>query len=166
VVTLTTAAADHRADVAVDGLHLAERDRDTTVGEDAVEVTAEELGDLVEGREPLPAQRPDPGGQEAPRRSLVGIVPEARQLLLEQMGFGEPTVEGEKFLEFLPLTPLDGPRRGATATACPARGRGRRRPDGRIQPAEFRRARRSRGAARGTCHTRSARGAGASAGSP
>src|SRR5712692_1135865 len=70
-------------------------------------MTTEELGDLVEGREPLPAQRLDPGGQEAPRRAFVGVVPEVRQLLLEQVGFGEPTVEREELLEIQPLTPLE-----------------------------------------------------------
>ncbi len=107
MVAITTTATDHRADVAVDGFDLSERDLDVAVGQDAVEVTTEKLGDLGEGREPLPPQRVDPGGQEAPRRAFVGVVPEVRQLFLEQMGFGEPTVEREKVLEFVPLPPLE-----------------------------------------------------------
>ena len=92
MVAITTAATKHRTDVSVDGLHYSERDFDVTVGEHAVEVTAEELGDLVERWEALPAQRPNPGGQEAPRRAFVGVVPEAPQLLFEQMSFGEAAV--------------------------------------------------------------------------
>ena len=77
MVAISTAAAQHRPDVAVDRFHLAERDLDVAIGEDAFEVTTEELGDLVKGREPLPAQRPHPGGQKPPRGAFVGVVPEA-----------------------------------------------------------------------------------------
>jgi len=62
-VAVPTTAANHRADVAVDGFDFPEQGLDVAVGQDAIEVATEELGDLVKGREPLPAQAP------APRRS-------------------------------------------------------------------------------------------------
>lgn len=52
VVAVPPTAANHRPNVAVDRFHLAEGDLDVAVGEDAVEVATEELGDLVKGREP------------------------------------------------------------------------------------------------------------------
>lgn len=76
MVAVPAPAADHRPDVAVDGFHLAERDLDVAVREDAVEVATEQLGDLVEGREPLPAQGANPRRQEPPRRAFVDVVPE------------------------------------------------------------------------------------------
>src|SRR5712692_7712405 len=109
MVAVPTTAAKHRPDVPVDRLHLPEGDLDVAIGEDAVEVTTEELGDLVKGREPLPAQRPHPGGQKAPRRAFVGVVPKVPELLLEQMAFGEPPVEGEKGLELLPFASIEIP---------------------------------------------------------
>lgn len=80
VIAIAPPATERRPDVAVDGLHLAERNLDVAIGEDAVKVTTEEVGDLSEGREPLPAQRPHPRGQEAPRHAFVGVVPEAPEL--------------------------------------------------------------------------------------
>jgi hypothetical protein len=54
VVAIAPPPPEHRADVAVDGFDLAERHLDVAVGQDAVEVTTEQLGDLVGGRQPLP----------------------------------------------------------------------------------------------------------------
>ena len=81
MIAVATPAPEHRPDVAVDGFHLAERHLDVAVREDAGEVATEQLGDLVEGRQPLPPQGADPRRQEPPRRPLVGVIPEMRQLL-------------------------------------------------------------------------------------
>ena len=86
MIPVATSPAEHRADVAVDGLDGAERDLFPAVGEDAVEMPAQELGDRVERRQPLPAEGAQPRVQEAPRRPFVGVVPEVGQLLLEQVG--------------------------------------------------------------------------------
>ena len=48
MIAVAPTATEHRADVAVYGLDLAERDLDVAVGQDAVEVPTQELGDLVE----------------------------------------------------------------------------------------------------------------------
>ena len=66
MIAVAPTATEHRSDVSVDRLDHAERDLEVAVGQDAVEVPTQELGDLVEGQQPLPAQRADPGGQEAP----------------------------------------------------------------------------------------------------
>src|SRR5712692_6682471 len=107
MVAIPTAAAKHRPDVAVDRFNLAERHLDVTVGQDAVEVTTEQLGDLVESRQPLPPQGTDPGGQKSPRRAFVRVVPEVGELLLEQMRFGEAAIEGEQFPKLMALIPLE-----------------------------------------------------------
>ena len=57
MIAVATPAAEHRPDVSVDRFHFAERHLHVAVGEDAVEVPTQELGDLVEGRQPLPTQR-------------------------------------------------------------------------------------------------------------
>jgi len=107
VIVVATPAPEHRSDVPVDRLDLPEGNLDVAVGEDAVEVAAQELSDRVEDGKALPAQRPNPGRQKAPRRPLVGVIPEVRQLLLEQMRFGEATVEGEQVPEFLTLAAVE-----------------------------------------------------------
>ena len=56
MIAVTPTAPEHRPDVAVDGLHLAERDLDVAVGQDAFEMATQQLGDLVEGGQALPAQ--------------------------------------------------------------------------------------------------------------
>ena len=55
MIAVAPTAAKHRPDVAVDGFDLAERHLDVAGGEDALEVTTEELGDLEKSRESLPA---------------------------------------------------------------------------------------------------------------
>ena len=107
MIAVASTATEHRPAVAVDGFDFAERDLDVAVGQDAVQVTAQELGDLVEGRQPLPAQRADPDGEEAPRGSRVGVISEVRQLFLEEMRFGETTVEGEELSDFLALAAVE-----------------------------------------------------------
>ena len=107
MIAVAPTATEHRPDVAVDGLDFAERDLDVAVGQDAVEVPAQELGDLVEGRQPLPAQGANPGGQEAPRGPLVDVVPEVGQLLLEEMRFGQATVEGQELADVLALAAVE-----------------------------------------------------------
>ena len=75
MIAVAATATEHRPDVVVGGLDLAERDLDVAVGQDAVKVPPQELSDLVEGRQRSPVQRADPGGQQAPRGSLVGCNP-------------------------------------------------------------------------------------------
>ena len=81
VISVAAPAAEHRSDIAVDGLDLAEGDLLVTVGEDAVEMPEEELGDLLECRQALPLERAQPRRQEAARSPFVGIGPEVGQLL-------------------------------------------------------------------------------------
>jgi hypothetical protein len=54
------------------------------VGEDAVEVAEQELGDLAEGRQPLPPERPQPRREEAARSPFVGVVSEMRECSLSR----------------------------------------------------------------------------------
>src|SRR3989338_6716489 len=96
VIPIPAAAPEHGADVAVDGLDRAERDLLVAVGEDTVEVSQQELGDLAEGRQALPPERAEPRREKAPGGPLIGVVPEMGELLLEQVGFGEAPVERQQ----------------------------------------------------------------------
>lgn len=71
--------------------------------------------ELLEGRQPLPPEGEEPVGEEAAGCPLVGVGPELGQLLLEQVGFGQPAVEGEEVaqgLAFLPVQVRPAPQRG------------------------------------------------------
>src|SRR3989442_56950 len=106
VISIPTAAPEHGADVAVDGLDRAERDLLMAVGEDAVEMPQQELGDLAERWQALPPEGAEPGREEALRRPLIGVVPEMGELLLEQVGFGEAAVERQQLLDQATLVAL------------------------------------------------------------
>lgn len=56
MVPTPPAAPQHRPDVAVDRLDLAEGDRFVAVADEAVQVAGEQLAELLEGRQALPAQ--------------------------------------------------------------------------------------------------------------
>jgi hypothetical protein len=99
MIPVAAAPTQHRADIAVDRLDLSERDLLVAVGQDPVEVAQQELGDLAERRQPLPSERAQPRREEPPGGPFVPVVPEMRQLLLEQIGFGEPTVEPQQLLD-------------------------------------------------------------------
>ena len=76
MIAIAAPAAEERADVAVDRLDFPEGKLDVAVRENAVEMAAEELGgDLIEGRQTLPAQRAHPRRQEAPRGPFDGSGP-------------------------------------------------------------------------------------------
>ena len=47
MIAVASTAPEHRSDVAVDCFHLAEGDLDVAVGQDAVEMATQQLGDLV-----------------------------------------------------------------------------------------------------------------------
>ena len=75
MIAVAPAAAEHGANVTVDGLDGAEGNLLVAVVEDAVEVPGEEPTQLLEGRQALPAQGPEPRGEEPPSRSFVGVRP-------------------------------------------------------------------------------------------
>ena len=81
MVPVAAALAEHETDVPIDGFDRPEGDLLVAVSEDAVEMPGEELGDLLEGGQPLPAQDWQSGREESPRRPFVGEGPELGQLL-------------------------------------------------------------------------------------
>src|SRR6516165_3584848 len=93
--------AQHRPDVPVDGLDGAEGDLLVAVVEDPVEMPRQQPAELLEGRQPLPAQGAQPGGQEPRGPALVGVGPELGELVAEQVGLGEPAVESKELAERL-----------------------------------------------------------------
>src|SRR5262249_4986216 len=101
VISVTAPAAQHRADVPVDRLHLPEGDLLVAVVQEPVQMPGEQPAELLEGRQPLPAQGAEPGGQEAPRPALVGVAPQLAELVSEEVGLGQPPVEGEELAEGL-----------------------------------------------------------------
>src|SRR3989338_2120209 len=107
VIPIPAAAPEHGADVAVDGLDRAELDLLVAVGEDTVEVSQQELGDLAEGRQALPPERAEPRREKAPGGPLIGVVPEMGELLLEQVGFGEAPVERQQLFDEAALVALE-----------------------------------------------------------
>jgi hypothetical protein len=64
VILVPATSADEAAQVAVDGFDDTEWDLLLAVGEEGLEVLEECEGDLLEGREPLPAQALDPVVEE------------------------------------------------------------------------------------------------------
>src|SRR5207249_7371653 len=82
-IAVASTAPEHGADVAVDGFDGSEGNLLVAVVEEAVEMPGEEPTELLEGRQPLPPQGPEPGGEETPRGSLVGVGPQLGELLLE-----------------------------------------------------------------------------------
>src|SRR3972149_2064245 len=107
VIPIPAAAPEHGADVAVDGLDRAERDLLVAVGEDTVEVSQQELGDLAEGRQALPPERAGPRREKGPGGPLIGVVPEMGGLLLGQAGFGEAPVERQQLFDEAALVALE-----------------------------------------------------------
>ena len=81
VIAVTPAPAEHGTDVGVDGLDGSEGDLLVAVVEDTVEVSGEKPTQLLEGRQALPAQGLEPVGEKAAGRALVGVGPEAGELL-------------------------------------------------------------------------------------
>jgi hypothetical protein len=61
----------------------------------------QQAAELLEGRQPLPPQGAEPGSQEAPGPALVGVGPQLGELIAEEVGLGQPPVEGEEFAERL-----------------------------------------------------------------
>src|SRR5882672_12363028 len=54
---------------------------------------------LLHGPEPLPAQLVNPALEITQHGSLIGIVPESIQALLQQISLHHPAVEREQFVE-------------------------------------------------------------------
>lgn len=106
MITVPPAPAEHGPEVAVDRLHHPEGDLLVAVAQDPVQVAGQEPAELAEGRQPLPAQGPEPALQEPPGGPLVGGGPEAGQLLLQEVGLGQPAVEGEALPEARPFVSL------------------------------------------------------------
>src|SRR5437899_2443505 len=55
----------------------------------------------LEGRQPLPPQGAEPGGQEASGPPLIGVGPQLGELVSEEVGLGQPPVEGKELAERL-----------------------------------------------------------------
>src|SRR2546427_7992424 len=80
VIAVPPAASQHRPDVAVDRLDLPEGDRLVAVADDAVQVAGEQLAELLEGRQALPAQGLEPVGEKAAGRPPPGVHPEGGEV--------------------------------------------------------------------------------------
>jgi len=89
VIPVPPPSAKHGADVPVDGLDHPEGDLHVAVRQDAIQVGQEQLRQFLEGGEPLPPQGPEPGGQEAAGMRRIRVRPELRQLIPEQVRFGQ-----------------------------------------------------------------------------
>ena len=53
MIPVASAPTKHGPDVRVDGFHDAKGDLHVAIGQDAIQVGQDELGELLEGREPL-----------------------------------------------------------------------------------------------------------------
>src|SRR5438128_1958258 len=107
MILVAPAPPQYRADVPVDRLDDTEGDLLVAVVQKALEMAGEEAAELLEGRQSLPAQGPEPGGQEPAGGALVGIRPELRELLLEQIRLGQAAVEGEELAEGLAVLAVE-----------------------------------------------------------
>jgi hypothetical protein len=90
VIAVAPAPPQHRVDVAVDRFDFPERHLLVVLVQDAGQMAHQERGKLLECRQPLPAEHEEPVGEEALRRALIGVAPELSELLLEQIGLGQP----------------------------------------------------------------------------
>src|SRR3990172_832141 len=106
VVPVAPAPTQHRTDVAVDRFDFPEGDLLVAVVQDAVQMARQHPAELLEGRQPLPAESEEPVGEEAARRPLVGVGPELGQLLLEEVGLRQAAIEGKEVAEGLTLLPV------------------------------------------------------------
>ena len=103
MVTISATPPNDRADVGVDRLDDSEGELVAAVAQDAFQVSLEHGGELLESRQPLPAQTPHPVLEETTGSSFVGVTPQALDLLLEEVGFEQPPVEGEDLVELAAL---------------------------------------------------------------
>ena len=76
MIPIAPAPPQHGPDVAVDGFDFPEGDLLATVVQDAVQMPRQQAAELLEGRQPLPAQGEEPVGEEAVSGPLVGVGPE------------------------------------------------------------------------------------------
>jgi hypothetical protein len=67
----------------------------TSTAEDAFEVPLQRRGQLLERRQSLPADAAHPVVEEAASGTLVGVAPQALDLLFEEVGFEQSAVERE-----------------------------------------------------------------------
>jgi len=105
VIPVAPTPAQDGADVPVDGLDHTEGHLHVAVGEDPAQVGQEQLGQRLEGGEPLPPERQASRGQEASGVRLVRVGSELRQLVPEQVGLGQATVDRKVVMGFRPPAP-------------------------------------------------------------
>ncbi len=106
MIPVAAPAAQHGPDVPVDRLDGAEGDFLVAVGQDPVQMPRQQAAELLEGRQPLPPQGAEPGGQEAPGPALIGVGPQLGELVSEEVGLGQPPVEGKELAERLAVLPV------------------------------------------------------------
>jgi hypothetical protein len=136
------------------------------VVQDPVQMARQQAAERLEGRHPLPAQGAEPDGQEAPGPALIGVGPELGELIAEEVGLGQPPVEGKERAERLAVVPVQvGPAPEQQSALAADQGAGLAALPEELRPPGSRRPPHWRGGGRGTCRRRSGRGAGARAGS-
>jgi len=99
VVAVASSAANHGSDVSVDGLDDAEGKLVVAVAENTFEVASESGGELLERRKSLPPEATHPVLEEAESGCLVGVLPQALELLFKEVGFEQTPVERQGFVE-------------------------------------------------------------------
>src|SRR5689334_21878972 len=95
-VLVPASAAQDGFDVAVDGLHHSEANLDAAVVEDAFDMIGEQVRQLLEGRQALPAKLQGPALQIAQHRALVGVRPQSLQTFLEEVRLHHFAVQREE----------------------------------------------------------------------
>ena len=83
VVAIASSAANDGSDVSVDGLDDAEGNLVVAVAENAFQVAFESGGELSERRKSLPPEATHPVLEEAESGGLVGVLPQALELLFK-----------------------------------------------------------------------------------
>jgi hypothetical protein len=106
VIPVAAPAAQHGPDVPVDRLDGAEGDFLVAVVQDPVPMPRQQAAELLEGQQPLPPQGAEPGGQEASGPALIGVGPQLGELVSEEVGLGQPPVEGKELAERLAVLPV------------------------------------------------------------
>lgn len=101
--------AQLRLDVAVDELHHCQWDSDAAVGQHALCVPKQHVGQFLHGLGPLSPQLIDPALEEAQHRASIATAPQATEVFLQQVSLGDEPVECEWFVELLLLCVRSNP---------------------------------------------------------
>src|SRR6516165_5674499 len=98
-IPITTSSPQQCFDVSIYRLHHAQRHLGSAVVQDPLQVIEQHPCQLLHRLESLPPQLVDPIVQVAQHGTLIGVVPQSVQALLQQIGLHDSSVQREELIE-------------------------------------------------------------------